>query len=136
VLVLDASPEARDTCRAFLADHADLAPTCVALSKSDLAGGEDAREEWVPPEWRSRAVAVSGTQRRGLTALIDTLMAALGRDEAVLAQPLALTDGLAEAFRSAAGAADHNDMFTNVLRLLASPGGGPSAGLPHEATEG
>jgi tRNA modification GTPase len=123
LLILDATEAARPAQPAFLATHGDLRPACVALNKTDLASPADvvALRGLLPPAWRSQAIAISATLRTGLDALLDALLAGVGRLGPALEGPAAFTNRQVEALEAAAASVDSKSFRDNVLRLVTAP---------------
>jgi len=87
VVVLDATASATGARSAFLSAHADLTPACVALNKMDVVADVHRVRESLLPAWRRCAIPVSALARLRLGELRRGVLAAAGRDSAVLAQP-------------------------------------------------
>ena len=116
LIVLDADDPAAQ--RAFVERYPNLKPACVVLNKRDLLRAASPPTSALPAEWRPRAVPASATQRSGLSAIGEELMAAVNRTPAALASPAAFTQRQVSLLMLAAGAHDYKTMRANLLQLL------------------
>jgi small GTP-binding protein len=91
LLVLDAGPAAEESRRAFLAEHPNLRPACIAVNKMDLLEGAADSQAALPQAWRDLVVPVSAIRRMNLDALGARLLRGAGYDIASLTAPAAFS---------------------------------------------
>jgi len=143
LVVLDgrSEPDARQSRREFIRQHADLRPACVALNKADLfaqasaspadgtAAGmppatsttwtQDLRSE-LPPPWQGVACVISAKEGSGLSALRALVLRALGRDRRELRHAAPFTDAHVAALHQAASTNRGTALRSILERLLAT----------------
>ncbi len=117
LLVLDASPAGQKTQTAFVSDHGDLQPACVAYNKTDLPEAEADIRASLPKKWRDLTIPISALRRTGLDALTAQLREEVGYDSAALTEPAAF-NGRQVANLEQAINADQRHFRKHVLACL------------------
>ena len=123
LVVLDASPGADESQRAFVSDHGNLHPACIALNKTDLLEADVDIRPPLPQEWRDLAVPISALRQTGLDALAAHLLHAAGYDAEALAAPAAFSERQVAALEKAMRA-ERNRFRKHLLDCLGTTGTG------------
>ncbi len=117
LLVLDASPAGDESQSAFVSDHENLRPACIALNKTDLLETDADIRSRLPEDWHDLAVPISALRQTGLDALAARVLHGAGYDAEPLTAPAAFSERQVAALEKAMRA-ERNRFRKHLLDCL------------------